>query len=96
VVDFFNAQKSVAANCHGTVLAARSINPNTQKSIIYDYKTTALLKSQELLAYNLTRLWLKDYFLTYPEITVEHEVTLALSKSSQFIQGPNPLRREDL
>ena len=61
VVDFFLAQKPVGAICHGVVLAARSIVPQSNKSVIYDYKTTSLLKSQELLAYNLTRLWLKDY-----------------------------------
>ena len=66
VVDFFSALKPVAAICHGVVLAARSINPDTEKSVIHDYKTTALLKSQELLAYNMTKLWMKDYYLTYP------------------------------
>ncbi len=31
VVDFFVAQKPVGAICHGVVLAARSINPDTKK-----------------------------------------------------------------
>jgi len=63
VAQFFKMQKPVAAICHGVVLAARSIDPSTQKSVLHDYKTTALLKSQELAAYRLTRLWLKDYYL---------------------------------
>jgi protease I len=95
VVDFFTAQKPVAAICHGVVLAARSIDPSTKKSVIYDYKTTSLLKSQELTAYNMTRLWLKDYYLTYPEMTVEDEVRAALSDPDSFIKGPNPLFRDD-
>lgn len=95
VVDFFIANKPVAAICHGVVLAARSINPNTKKSVIHEYKTTALLKSQEVLAYNLTRLWLKDYYLTYPEITVEDEVRSVLTDSDNFVKGPNPLFRDD-
>ncbi|MCK5052349.1 MAG: DJ-1/PfpI family protein [Candidatus Cloacimonetes bacterium] len=94
VVDFFVAQKPVGAICHGVVLAARSINPDTQKSVIHNYKTTSLLKSQELLAYNLTRLWLKDYYLTYPEVTVEDEVKSVLSDSNNFLKGPTPFLRD--
>jgi len=95
VVDFFVSQKPVGAICHGVVLAARSINATTGKSVICHFKTTCLLKSQELLAYNLTRLWLKDYYLTYPNKTVEDEVKSVLSKSSNFLKGPTPLLRDD-
>jgi len=94
VADFFIAGKPVGAICHGVVLAARSIDPNTGKSVIYDYKTTSLLKSQELLAYNLTRLWLKDYYLTYPGLTVEDEVISVLSDRMNFLKGPSPLLRD--
>jgi len=96
VVDFFYAQKPVAAICHGVVLAARSIDPATKRSVIYDYKTTSLLKSQEMAAYNLTRLWLKDYYLTYPEITVEDEVKNSLSDQQNYLHGPTPLLRDDM
>ncbi len=96
IVDFFSLQKPVAAICHGVVLVARSIDPNTKKSVIYNYKTTSLLKSQELLAFNMTKLWLKDYYLTYPEITVEDEVRAALCDKNNFIKGPPPLLRDDL
>jgi putative intracellular protease/amidase len=95
VVDLFTAQKPVAAICHGVVLAARSIDTLTGKSVLYHYKTTSLLNSQELLAYNLTRLWLKDYYLTYPGLTVEDEVTSALSDSKNFLKGPSPILRDD-
>ena len=94
VVDFFTAQKPVGAICHGVVLAARSIDPESNRSVIHDYKTTSLLNFQELLAYNLTRLWLKDYYLTYPEITVENEVKSSLSNQKNFIKGPSPLLRD--
>jgi len=95
VAGFFSADKPVGAICHGVVLAARSIDPGTGKSVLYNYRTTALLKTQETLAYKLTRLWLKDYYLTYPEITVEDEVTNALCSSDNFLSGPNPLLRDD-
>ncbi len=94
VVDFFIANKSVGAICHGVVLAVRSINPSTGKAVIYNYKTTALLKSQEMLAYNVTKYKLKDYYLTYPGITVEDEVKSVLSDSNNFLKGPTPLLRD--
>jgi protease I len=93
---FFNGNKKIGAICHGVLLLARSINPQTNKSVLYDYKTTSLLKSQERLAYNLTKLWLKDYYLTYPETTVEEEVISELKNKSQFIHGPKPIYRDKL
>jgi len=96
VVEFFGAEKPVAAICHGVVLAARSIDPATGKSAIHGYKTTSLLKSQEMAAYQLTRLWLKDYYLTYPGLTVQDEVTAALADKANFIEGPTPVLRDDL
>ena len=94
VADFFAAAKPVAAICHGVVLAARSLHTNTGKSVLYDYKTTALLKSQETAAYMLTRFWLHDYYLTYPERTVEDEVTSVLSDRRHFLPGPKPFLRD--
>ena len=91
---FFEMNKPVGAICHGVVLVARSKNITTGKSVIYDYKTTSLLKSQELLGYNMTRLWLKDYYLTYPEITVEDEVKSNLSEKENFISGPVAVLRD--
>ncbi len=91
---FFRKRKIVGAICHGPVLLARSIDEESGKSVIYDYKTTSLLKVQELLAYNLTKFRLKDYYLTYPETTVEDEVISVLKNKSQFVQGPIPLFRD--
>jgi protease I len=95
VADFFGANKPVGAICHGVVLAARSIDPATGKSVLHNYQTTALLKTQEMTAYQLTRLWLKDYYLTYPGLTVEDEVTGALSCDDNFLHGPRPVLRDD-
>ncbi len=91
---FFQNGKNIGAVCHGVVLLARSKNKKTNKSVIYDYKTTALLKTQELFAYNLTRFWLKDYYLTYPGMTVEDEVKSALINPSNFIHGNLPIFRD--
>ncbi len=93
---FFKNNKKTGAICHGVILLARSMDTGTGKPVIYGYKTTALLKSQELLAYNLTKSWLKDYYLTYPETTVEDEVMAALKNKSQFLHGPKPVFRDTL
>ncbi|MBO9732591.1 MAG: DJ-1/PfpI family protein [Chitinophaga sp.] len=94
VADFFARQQPVGAICHGVVLAARSKDPRTNAPVLHGYNTTALLQSQELTAYRLTRWWLKDYYLTYP-ITVQAEVTACLADARQFIPGPLPLHRDD-
>ncbi len=95
VADFFRAAKPVAAICHGVVLAARSKDRDTGRSVLYGYKTTSLLQSQEMAAYNMTRLWLGDYYLTYPGLTVEAEVRSALAGDGDFHSGPTPVLRDD-
>lgn len=94
VSHFFTAQKPVGAICHGVVLAARSKDPVTGLSVLHGYHTTALLASQERMAWQLTRSWLNDYYLTYP-ITVQAEVSAALQSPAQFLTGPLPLLRDD-
>lgn len=94
VVDFFRANKPVGAICHGVVLLARSIDPTTGKSVINDYKTTCLLENQEMMGYNLTRLWMKDYYLTYHGLTVEKEVRSVLSSEANFYKGKLPVFRD--
>lgn len=95
VSEFFLTEKTVGAICHGTVLAARSINSKTNKSVLYDYETTSLLKVQEMGAYYLTALWLKDYYRTY-SITVEGEVKSVLKNVRQFQSGSLSMNRDSL
>ncbi len=92
VADVFAQNKPVGAICHGVLLAARSsIAP--RKSALYGKKTTALTKQMELAAWALTRLYLGDYYRTYPT-TVEDEVRSALARPEDFVRGPPPLRRD--
>lgn len=95
VADFFQRNKPVAAICHGVVLAARSIDPSTGRSVLYNRKTTSLLRSQEMAAYRITQLWLGDYYLTYPGMTVQDEVTGALADAKNYLTGPSPMLRDD-
>lgn len=86
---FFAKKKPVGAICHGVVLAARSKRKDG-KSVLFGKKTTALLKKQEMAAHNLTRVWLGNYYRTYPETTVQDEVTAALASAKDFLSGPLP------
>jgi protease I len=92
VAECFAAGKPVGAICHGVVLAARS-QAETGRSVLHGRRTTALLRSQEMLAWSLTRLWLGDYYRTYPQ-TVEDEVTAALARKEDFEHGPTGVTRD--
>src|SRR6201996_2541639 len=100
VVEFFDAEKPVAAICHGVLLAARSISPRTGRSVLYGYKTTALTWALENSAWSLarvTRFWDPDYYRTYLEqdgqpkgfMSVQHEVTRALARPEDFRDVPD-------
>jgi len=95
VVDAFARGLIVAAICHGVLLAARSVDPATGRSVLYGHKTTALTWSMERTAWNLTRLtrfWDRDYYRTYTEepgqpsgyMSVQSEVTRALADPADF------------
>ncbi|OBA74157.1 thiJ/pfpI-family protein [Mycobacterium sp. 1554424.7] len=95
VVDAFGRGLLVAAICHGVLLAARSIDPATGRSVLYGRKTTALTWAMEGLAWRLTRMtrfWDRDYYRTYTEkpgqpagyMSVQSEVTRALEDPADF------------
>ncbi|SPM36408.1 Putative intracellular protease/amidase [Mycobacterium rhizamassiliense] len=95
VVDAFARNLIVAAICHGVLLAARSVDPGTGRSVLYGRKTTALTWAMERLAWRLTRItrfWDPDYYRTYSEepgqpggyMSVQSEVTRALKEPTDF------------
>ena len=96
VLHFFKANKPVAAVCHGVLLVARTIDPETGRSVLFKRKTTALPSlTMELPAWLVTAPWLGSYYRTY-STTVQAEVTAALAKPSDFKQGPLlPVRDSD-
>ena len=96
VVDFFEAEKPVAAICHGVLLAARSISKRTGRSVLHGYRTTALTWALENSAWKvarITRFWDPNYYRTYPEqagqsdgyMSVQQEVTRALARPEDFL-----------
>ncbi len=85
---FFYADKPVAAVCHGVLLLARTLYPETGLSVLRGRKVTALLaNTMELPAWAMTAPWLGRYYRTYPQ-TVEAQVTAALSSPADFLRGP--------
>ncbi len=44
MVEFFRQGKVVGSICHGTLVLARAIDPDTGKSVLWDYQVTALTK----------------------------------------------------
>jgi putative intracellular protease/amidase len=100
VVAFMSADKPVAAICHGVLLAARSIDPATGKSVLYGRRTTALTWKQERAAWSIgrvTRFWDPNYYRTYLEdagdapghMSVQAEVTRALASADDFLDVPD-------
>ena len=96
VAAFFERDLSVAAICHGTVLAARSRatrGDNAGRSVLYGRRTTGLTRQLEMLAWRLTRHRLGDYYRTYQQ-TVQDEVAAALRSPLDFLTGPPALLRD--
>ena len=100
VAAFFDADKPVAAVCHGVVLAARSVSARTGRSVLHGRRTTALTWDLERAAWNVSRWcgrwWDRDYYRTYVEApgeaagfrSVQAEVTRALADPADFKDVP--------
>jgi putative intracellular protease/amidase len=97
--DFFGRDKPVGAICHGVLLAARSQNPATGKSVLYGRRTTALTWQLERTAWAIarrSRFWDPSYYRTYMEqpgepagfMSVQQEVTRALARDEDFLDVP--------
>ena len=89
VVQFFKRDKSVGAICHGVLVLARSIDPDTGRSVIHDYKTTSLTKLLEMIGYASTFWLLGRRFRTYA-LYVADEVRAALRNRNQYSSGLIP------
>ena len=96
---FFAADKPVGAICHGVLLAARTIDPATGRSVLYDRRTTALtwrLESSASALARVARFWDPGYYRTYADqpgqpkgyMSVQQEVTRALADPTQFEDAP--------
>jgi putative intracellular protease/amidase len=94
-IDAFREGKPVGAICHGVLVAARAVDPVTQRSVLYGRRTTALTWALERKAWGIaryTRFWDSNYYRTYVEepgqrwgtTSVQQEVTRALADPADF------------
>jgi putative intracellular protease/amidase len=87
VAAFARTGRPLAAICHGVLVLARAIDPETGKSALCGRRTTCLPKYMERLAYGLTAWKLGRYYRTY-DAYVEDEVRAALESPDHFQVGP--------
>ena len=85
-LEFFKQNKVVGAICHGVLVLARTIDPETGRSVLYGRRLTGLTKRLERAGYYLTSWRLGDYYRTYPEY-VEDETVKVLKQRSDFMHG---------
>lgn len=84
---FFTSGRPVAAICHGVIVAARTKDPATGRSVLFGRRTTCLPKYMERTAFFVTAWKLGRYYRTYPAY-VEEEVREALGPGGIFERGP--------
>jgi putative intracellular protease/amidase len=98
-VDSFRSGRPVGAICHGVLVPARAVDPETGRSVLHGRRTTALTWALERRAWGLamyTRFWDANYYRTYTEepgqpygyMSVQQEVTRALAAESDFEDVP--------
>jgi len=92
VAEFWQLERPVAAICHGVLVLARTIDPETGRSVIAGKRTTCLPKFMERSAFMLSAWRLGRYYRTYPAY-VEDEVVAALDDPEQFERGPRSTKR---
>src|SRR5881227_2302259 len=85
-LEFLKQNKVIGAICHGVLVLARTIDPETGRSVLYGRKLTGLTKGLERAGYYLTFWRLGDYYRTYPEY-VEDETVSVLKQKSDFMNG---------
>jgi len=87
VATFAATGKPMGAICHGVLVLARAVDPETGRSALHGRKTTCLPKYMERVAFYLTAWKLGRYYRTY-DAYVEDEVRSALASADDFVRGP--------
>lgn len=87
MIEFFRQDKAIGSICHGLLVLARAIDPQTGKSVLHDYRLTALTKDLEFSGYALTFWLLGRRYRTY-DCYVADEVRGVLKDPANFRNGP--------
>lgn len=86
IVSCFKLNKLIAAFCTGVLAVARSVDPETGKSVLYHKKTTAVTKFMEMSGWYLTRSFWGNYFKIY-DTSAQLEIENLLASPAQFLTG---------
>jgi putative intracellular protease/amidase len=88
VLQFWQLGKLIGAICHGVLVPARTINPETGHSILYGYKVTAPPHSLDRLGYLTNSRLLRRSYIKYSCYTAD-EVRACLKRPEDISQGPS-------
>lgn len=88
VLGFWRDHKLIGAICHGTLVAARTVDPKTGHSILYGHKVTALPKWLDRTVHLLDSWLLKRGYVFYGT-GVADEVRACLASREDFLPGPS-------
>jgi protease I len=91
VAAHMKADRALGAICHGVLVVARAIDPDTGRSVLAGRRSTALTRMMEMSAWMLTAGWMGSHYRTYPE-PVQDEVERALGDANRFVDGPRGVR----
>lgn len=90
VLGFWQQGKLIGAICHGMLVIARTIDPQTRRSVLYGRKVTALPSSLDRLVYRLDRWFIKHGYIMYDQCVAD-EVRNSLARPEDFVRGPGLL-----
>ena len=90
ILQFWRQGAVIGAICHGVLAAARTVDPQTGRSILYGSQVTALTKDLEMTGFGLTFWLLGRRYRTY-SCYVADEVRLALERPQDFKAGKSML-----
>eukprot|EP00003_Mantamonas_plastica_P001700 TRINITY_DN1120_c0_g1_i1.p1 TRINITY_DN1120_c0_g1~~TRINITY_DN1120_c0_g1_i1.p1 ORF type:complete len:453 (-),score=135.68 TRINITY_DN1120_c0_g1_i1:246-1604(-) len=84
VAEFFKQDLPVGAICHGTLLAARSIDEETGKSVLFNRKTMTLPKVLEAAGWAMTAWKMGRAYRTYDEYCEEEVCSFLENAEEQY------------
>ncbi len=90
VLQFWQQGKLIGAICHGVLVLARTIDPQTGRSVLYGHKVTALPKSLDRAVYLLDSWLVRRGYIMY-SCCVAEEVRACLERPEDFSNGPSIL-----
>lgn len=90
VLQFWQQGKLIGAMCHGILVLARTIDPQTGRSVLHGRKVTAVPKSLDRFAYRIDSWLLKRGYIMY-SCCVAEEVRACLERPEDFSNGSSIL-----